>query len=191
MTAISDAQFAEQINTVGGSSRDWRTHEAPPSEGYMISVPGHEAMHAGAVTAEHVAEHQRVHEAAAQGPEVYQGGWSDVHPETGEPTSFLDVSTRHNLPWHKARALAESRGQIGSFHLPTFETHYSYRDLPGPQSDEAWVSQPDRPSNYERDSDAVPELREQHGVLNGRQHTLEDVLRTIATNRMNRAGHGR
>lgn len=188
MANLSHEQFAETVNTAGGATRGWKSHETPPSEGYMVSVPGHESMHPSPLTAEHVAEHQRTHEAT--GHEVYQGGWSDVHPDTGEPTAFLDVSTRHNTPWHETRDLAESRGQIGSFHLPTFETHYSYRQMPSPQSNEAWESKPDRPSNYERDSDAVPEMK-QGGSLRGEPHSLEDVMRTIATGRMNRQGHGR
>jgi len=188
--SLSDAQFAETINSQGGASRHWQTHNEPPSKGYMISEPGAEAMHAGPATESAVAAHQRDNTPGGGG-EIYQGGWSDKHPDTGEPTTFLDVSRRHNVPWHEARSIAESKGQIGSFHLPSFETHYSYRDMPGPQSNPDWESKPDRPSNYERDADAVPEMGSTQGNLSGEQHSLEDVMRTIASGRMERRGHAR
>ena len=193
MAALSSDQFAETINTQGGASRHGVTGEEPPSKGYMVSEPGHEEMFSGPATAAVVEAHQNaaVAPAARASHEVYQGGWQDQHPDTGEPATFLDVSKRHDVPWHEARGIAESKGQIGSFHLPTFETHYSYRQMPGPQADKAWESKPDRPSNYERDSDAVPELKTTTGELAGKPHTLEDVLRNIATGRMNRRGHGR
>lgn len=201
---LSDGQFAEVINQEGGASRHWLTFEEPPKKGYMISAPGHEAIHAGPATEEQVTEH--FHEnydshpvAFAKHP--YQGGWVDEHPTTGEsPTTFLDVSTRHNVKWHEARELGEKRGQIGVYHLPTGETHYTYRDMPGPQADKAWVSKPKRPSNYERDASAVPEMGlpdpkdtigRSTGVLNGKQIPLEHVMRTIASGRMEREGQAR
>lgn len=200
---ISDEQFAETINKTGGASRHWLTHEAPPKKGYMVSEPGHEAMVAGPATEKAVAEHFHEHNESLPvvfSKHPYQGGWSDVHPETGEPTTFLDVSSRHNKPWGTVRGLAERQGQIGAYHLPTGETHYTYRQMPGVQASPDWESTKKRPSNYERDSDVVPEMGlpdprdtigRSTGVLNGQQISLEHVMRTIAAGRMERAGHGR
>ena len=154
----------------------------------MVSEPGAESMYAGPATEEQVRAHHAEHAGSemVRHGEVYQGGWADQNPHTGEPSTFLDVSKRHDKSWGQVRSIAEAQGQIGAFHLPTSETHYTHRQMPGPQADPRWASSSERPSNYERDSSAVPELKSTQGTLRGKPHTLEDVLRTIARNRMNR-----
>lgn len=191
--SLSDAQFADTINEHGGASRHWDTKEEPPKRGYMISTPSSEAVHPGNVTESQVAEHYAASETDARkrqaaGDEVYQGGWQAGHPDTNEPSSFLDVSTRHELPWGEVKQLSQRRGQLGAFHLPTlgstFETHMAFRDMPGPQADPDWASSPDRPSKYERGPSGAPELLEHRGILNGKQHTLENVMETIERGRL-------
>lgn len=207
---LSDEQFAGTINSTGGATRHWDTKEEPPKRGYMISLPGHEAIHPGDVSTGQVSEHYKEHDPAARrllasGQQVYHGGWQEPHPDTRVPSSFLDISTHHDAPWHEVRSIGEERGQLGAFHLPTlgstYETNKMFRQMPSHQADEAWASKPDRPSKYERESTAVPELGEtptpretigrSTGVLNGKQIPLEHVMRTIAAGRMARAGHGR
>ena len=181
---LSDSQFADAVNTKGGASRNWRTGEPPPAQGYMVAEPNAEAVHAGSLTPAQVAAHHAEHDSGGLQGEVYQGGWADQDPQTGKPATFLDVSRRYDKPWGQVRDIAEAKSQIGVYHLPTSETHYTHRQMPGPQADPDWVSSSDRPSNYERDSSAVPELASSQGTYRGQPHTLEDVLRTIARNRM-------
>jgi hypothetical protein len=197
--SLSDAQFADTVNT-GGASRRWDTNEEPPTRGYMISTPSSEAVHPGNVTTEQVAAHRASSGADASarkaaGEEVYQGGWQAPHPTTQEPSSFLDVSTRHEQPWGEVKEISQRRGQLGAFHLPTlgntYETHMAFRDMPGPQADKDWASSPDRPSKYERGPEGAPELEQHAGTLNGKRHTLEDVMRTIERGRLSGGSRAR
>lgn len=186
---LSSAQFADVVNTKGGESRHAVTGEPAPKRGYMISEPEGEEIVPAPLTEAQVDAHHAEHVAHHTEGEVYQGGWKTKHQ--GEPAVFLDVSKRYEKNWGEARDIAEAQGQYSSYHGPTDSYHYSHRQMPGPQSNPDWVSSPDRPSNYERDSAAVEELKTSTGLLNGTEIPLEDVLAHIAEGRMNRAGHGR
>lgn len=181
--SLSDPQFAKAVNTQGGASRHMTTGEVP-SSGYMISVPGREQVGPSPTSVADVAGFR--HREAGLHPDAYQGAWADVHPHTGEPAVFHDVSTRHEVPYGQARDIGEQRKQIGIFNLGNFETAYMNRQMPGAQADPAWAHNDERPSNYEREAANVPEQHQLVGSLGGQPHTLENVLRTIATNRRER-----
>jgi hypothetical protein len=198
--SLSDAQFADTVNETGGASREWDTAAEPPKRGYMVSTPSSEAVHPGNLSAAQVGEHYRASGAEAKkrqaaGEEVYQGGWRAGHPDTNEPSAFLDVSTRHDQPWGAVKELSQRRGQLGAFHLPTlgntYETHMAFRDMPGPQSNKEWASSPDRPSKYERGPEGAPELEQHSGTLNGKKHTLENVMQTIERGRLSGGSRAR
>lgn len=189
---ISHEQFAQQVNTEGGSSRNMATGAPAQGPGVMVSKAGSEQVTDAPLTSDQAKRYKRDHVVHTTGQD-YHGAWHE------DGKIYQDVSTKQpNLD--AARKSGEAANQIAGYDLggtdksrPEGGTIYFDRRMPGTDADPKFHQTSESTSEYEKMSPTPsPEDREKYKGVNrgatyrGKPITINEVMGTISENRRKR-----
>lgn len=189
---ISHEQFAEQVNSEGGSSRSMHGSQPAQGPGVMVSIPGAEKVTPAPLKPEEAKRFKQDHSAMATGQD-YHGAW------THEGEVYQDVSRKHT-DLDSARKAGERDNQIAGYDLgktdkarPEGGEIFFDRRMPGTDANPKFQSSSESTSEYERMSPKPSrEDRKKYKDINrgatykGKPITINEVMGTIAKNRRER-----
>ena len=189
---LSNAEFANKVNTEGGASRNFQTFEEAKPHGIMVSIPGAERITDAPLKPEEASRFRKDYDVQATGSD-YQGAW-----KSGNKV-FQDVSRKHET-LDSARKAGVRDKQIAGYDLggtdirrPEGGEVFFGRKVPGIETNPEFkentyqTSQAERMSPKPKAQEFAEQAQLSRGATNkGKPISINEVYATIAKNRRNR-----